>query len=276
MALFRALESRRPPKERLFSDPYAPVFLRGWRTWLYRAARFRAGLRFAEAVLDHSAPGARAAGIARTKWLDDEATLALRTADQLVLLGAGFDMRAHRLPAAARATVFELDHPLTSRAKQESLRNIATPPRVRYVAIDFARESITEVLRQAGFEYARPACFIWEGVTNYLTAEAIDSTLRQIRRTAAGNLLLFTYIHRGVLDRPQQFFGAAKMIARLQSYGEPWTFGLYPEELETYLASRGFALVKDLGVEEVWRETRRSNAGTRGYEFYRLAAARVS
>jgi len=276
MALFRALESRRPPDERLFLDPYAPHFLRGWRKWLYRGARFRPGLAFAEKLLDHFAPGARAAGIARTKWLDDEATSALRTANQLVLLGAGFDMRAHRLPAAARAAVFELDHPLTSRAKRESLRNVAASSHVRYVAIDFARESIAEVLNQAGFDRARPACFIWEGVTNYLTAEAIDSTLSQIRRTAAGNVLLFTYIHRGVLDRPEQFFGAAKMIARLESYGEPWTFGFYPEELEAYLAGRGFALLRDLGVEEVWRAARRANMGTRGYEFYRLAAARVA
>jgi methyltransferase (TIGR00027 family) len=268
MALFRALESRRPAKERLFSDPYAPRFLQGWRKWLHAAARFPAGLRFAEGLLDHSAPGARAAGIARTKWLDDETTAALRDAKQLVLLGAGFDMRSHRLPAAAHVTTFELDHPFTAQAKQAMLKNLATPGSVRYVAIDFSRQSIAEVLTAAGFDNTQPACFIWEGVTNYLTPDAIDGTLQQIRQTTPGNLLLFTYIDRAVLDHPDRFFGAEKLMSRLQSYGEPWTFGIHPAEIQSFLAVRGFELVKDLGVADVWEKTR-------GYEFYRLASARV-
>jgi methyltransferase (TIGR00027 family) len=275
MALFRALESLRPASARLFADPYAAIFLREWRKWLYRAARLPVGLRFAEKLLDRGAPGARAAGIARTKWIDDEATSALDTAAQLVLLGAGFDMRAHRLAAAARATVFELDHPYTSSVKQSAVRNVAPLPRehVRYVGIDFSRQSVSEVLVQAGFDRTQPACFIWEGVTNYLAAEAIDSTFHRIRQTASGNILLFTYIDRAVLDAPEQFFGAAKLMARLQRYGEPWTFGWRPAELPPYLAARGFEVVKDLSVAEVWRGTGRSTAGTRGYEFYRLATA---
>ena len=268
MAFFRALESRRSANERLFSDPYAPLFLQGWRKWLYAAARFPAGLRFAEGLLDRSAPGARAAGIARTKWLDEETTSALSEVKQLVLLGAGFDMRAHRLPAAAQVTTFELDHPLTGQAKQSMLKGLTAPGTVHYVAIDFSRQSIAEVLAKAGFDNTQAACFIWEGVTNYLTPEAIDGTLQQIHQTAPGNLLLFTYVDRAVLDHPDRFFGAAKLMTRLESYGEPWTFGIHPDEIQSFLAARGFDLVKDLGVADVWEKTR-------GYEFYRLASARV-
>jgi methyltransferase (TIGR00027 family) len=173
MALSRALESRRPAHERMFSDPYAAQFLQGWRRWLYAAARFPTGLRFAEGLLDRSAPGVRAAGIARTKWLDDAAATALRESKQLVLLGAGFDMRAHRLSAASGVTTFELDHPFTSQAKQALLKDLASA--ARDVAIDFSRQSIAEVLAQAGFDFQQKACFIWEGVTNYLTPEAIEA-----------------------------------------------------------------------------------------------------
>jgi O-methyltransferase involved in polyketide biosynthesis len=70
--------------------------------------------------------------------------------------------------------------------------------------------------------------------------------------------------------------GAAKLLARVASYGEPWTFGLRPEELKPYLAARGFELVKDTGVAEVWQRTGRPSPGPRGYEFYRLAAARTA
>ncbi len=277
MALFRALESSLPASSRLFNDPFAAGFLGARRKWLYRIARGGLGRRVVERVLDSAAPGARAAGIARTKWIDDEVTAALAHTRQLVLLGAGFDTRAFRLPAAARATTFEMDHPETSRAKQAALKkNGPLPDRVRFVTLDLNRQSAAEVLTQTGFDKTQPACFVWEGVTNYLTAEAIDTVLHQIGQAAPGSILLFTYIDRGVLENPERFFGAGKLMARLESYGEPWTFGFCPEELSGYLAARGFQLLDNLSVAEVWRRAGRSAAGTRGYEFYWLASARIA
>ncbi len=277
MALFRALESTRPESCRLFSDPFAPIFLRHWRRCLLRIARLDAGRRLVEHLLDRNAPGARAAGIARTKWIDDQATSALETIPQLVLLGAGFDTRAYRLASAQSSITFELDHPQTSLAKQAALNKALGPltEKVRFAAIDFNCQSLIEVLRQAGFDPLRTACFIWEGVTNYLSAEAVDAVLRQIRQAATGSVLLFTYIHRAVLEQPQQFFGAEKLMRRLQSYGEPWTFGLLPEELDAYLSARGLRLMKDASVAEVWQGAGRCGSDIHGYEFYRLACARV-
>jgi methyltransferase (TIGR00027 family) len=277
MALFRALESSRSSGSRLFCDPFAPLFLHEWRKLFHGLARFDLGRKFVEQLLDRNVPGARAAGIARTKWIDDEVTQALEIATQLVLLGAGFDSRAYRLPSAQRVISFELDHPETSRAKQAVLhQEIAkSSKQVRFVPIDFNRQSVGEVLAQADFDKTHPACFVWEGVTNYLTAKAVDGVLRQIAQAAPDSVLLFTYIHRDVLDHPQRFFAAKKLTSRLQSYGEPWTFGLYPEEIKEYLAARGLRLMKDLSVAEVWQRAGRSNSGTHGYEFYRLASACV-
>ena len=277
MALFRALESSRPQSARLFYDPLAAIFLHDWRRWLLKIAHLEPGRRLIEQALDWNAPGARAAGIARTKWIDDEATSALETCTQLVLLGAGFDTRAYRLPSARRSTTFELDRPETSFAKKAALKKAlgALPAQVRYASIDFNRQSVADVLRQAGFDRMRPACFIWEGVTNYLSAEAVDATIRQIQQAAAGSVLLFSYVHREVLEKPGQFFGAVKLMRRLRSYGEPWTFGLFPEELTAYLAARGLRLLKDLSVAEVWQNAGRRASEVRGYEFYRLASARV-
>ena len=216
--------------------------------------------------------------MARTKWIDDEATVALQSATQLVLLGAGFDMRAFRLLLATRVRTFELDHPETSLSKQAILKSVrrALPERIRYIFVDFNRQSIAEVLRNAGFDDSLPACWIWEGVTNYLTAEAVDRSLGQIGETAAeGSILLFTYIDRAVLDKPESFFGARKLIDRLRSYGEPWTFGLDPGKVGSYLATRRFELLKDVSVADVWKCAGRSSLEPHGYEFYRLASARV-
>ncbi len=278
MALFRALESSRPGSARLFLDSDAALFLTGSRKWLYHAACLPFGRRIAEGLLDRGAPGARAAAIARTKWIDDQAAGALATTTQLVLLGAGFDMRALRLPAAARVGCFELDHPETSAFKQALLKKAkrTLPGRVRYIGIDFNHESVAEALLRDGFDNSQPSCLIWEGVTNYLTAEAVDSTFRQIRETAAGSILIFTYIDRAVLDDPNRFFGALKLAGRLRSFAEPWTFGLHPAELESYLASRGLELLHHVDVAEVWQRAGRSAQAIHGYEFYRLASARVA
>jgi len=277
MALFRALESLQPETTRLFCDPLAAIFLRRWRRGLLTMARFHSGRRLIERALDWKAPGARAAGIARTKWIDDEASSALEVCTQLVLLGAGFDTRAHRLPYAQRFTTFELDRPETSLAKQSALQRAgaALPSNVRYVSIDFNRQSIADALRQAGFDWTSPASFIWEGVTNYLSTEAVDAVLRQIQQGAVGSVLLFSYVHRGVLEKPELFFGAGKLMRRLRSYGEPWTFGLVPEELPAYLSARGLRLMRDLSVAEVWQNAGRRASDVRGYEFYRLASACV-
>ncbi len=277
MALFRAIESARPARSRLFCDPFAALFLHRWRKRIYWIARREPGRWLVERLLDRELPGARAAGIARTKWIDDEVTRALETSTQLVLLGAGFDTRAYRLPAAQRVNTFELDLPETSVAKQLALRKGIGPPpkRVQFIGIDFNNQSVTDVLSQAGFDETRPACFVWEGVTNYLPPETVDRVLRQIAQAADGSSLLFTYADRRVLDHPELFFGAEKLLSLLRAIGEPWTFGIYPAEIQPYLAARSLRLKQDLSVAEVWRRAGRPDSQMRGYEFYRLALAQV-
>jgi methyltransferase (TIGR00027 family) len=149
------------------------------------------------------------------------------------------------------------------------------PKHLHFVGIDFNVESAADALSRAGFDETLPACFVWEGVTNYLSPEAVNGVVRQVSRAAAGSILLFTYVHRGVLEKPETFFGAERLLSRLRSYGEPWTFGFYPEELEQYLAARKLRLLLDLSVAEVWQRAGRPVSEVHGYEFYRVASACV-
>jgi methyltransferase (TIGR00027 family) len=95
-----------------------------------------------------------------------------RSVDQVVILGAGFDCRANRLRELEGIRVFEVDHPSTLATKVEVLRGALgkIPEAVRFVKIDFNREKLQEVLARAGFEASRRTVFLWEGVSNYLTA----------------------------------------------------------------------------------------------------------
>ncbi len=162
MALFRVLESLRPSRSRFFFDPDAAIFLTGGRKWLARLACLPAGRQTVEWLLDRASPGARAAAIARTKWIDDQSTTALSGAAQFVLLGAGFDMRAFRLPPASQALTFELDDSRTSLAKQAALKSAhpALPDRIR-VGSGSIQRGTSNPFRPIGRASRRAAGRVW-------------------------------------------------------------------------------------------------------------------
>jgi len=173
MALFRALETIRPERERLFADPQAPAFLdRGLRAAV-TAARVPLLGGLVPAYIDRRWPGPRASGVVRTRVIDDAVRAALDDgARQVVILGAGFDTRAQRL-ARSGVRYFEVDHPDTQALKRAG----GTADGVRYVAVDFAREEVGPALAAAGLEDHARTLFLWEGVLSYLEPPAIDAML---------------------------------------------------------------------------------------------------
>ncbi|WP_063826667.1 class I SAM-dependent methyltransferase [Parafrankia discariae] len=280
VAFFRALESCRGGV-RLFVDPYAAGFLRpGYRLLARLAGVPLVGSAIPRYLDRRWVSGPRSSAVVRTRLIDDLlGTAVAAEARQVLLLGAGYDSRAYRIPALAKLTVFEIDHPATQEGKRERLRRRLGPEsyaHVRFVPVDLEREDAEPALRNAGFATG-PTAVIWEGVTEYLTAEAVDATLRWLATaTAAGSLVIFTYIDRGALDGTKEFDGAAEWLATVRGVGEPWKFGLDPAGVPAYLASRGLMLVSDQSAREAavsYLEPfgRHEPAAA----FYRVAAAQV-
>jgi methyltransferase (TIGR00027 family) len=280
MALFRALESVRPPARRLFVDPFARGFLGAPLRFVVDASRVPAVGERVRGFIDRRWPGARTSAVARTRFIDERLGKAVSAgARQIVILGAGFDARAYRLPICRDCAVFEVDHPATQARKRRLLEGaLGTVPRnVRFVPVDFDHESLEDRLPAAGYDARERAVFLWEGVTNYLTAHAVDATLRWCARAEPGSRILFTYVHQGVLDEPRAFFGTARLFRSLEAAGERWTFGLDPAHLEKYLQERGLRLVEDRGAADYRAEAYGPEAAAmRGYEFYRIAVAAVA
>lgn len=278
MALFRALEFTLPAGRRLFEDRFASAFLPPRLRFVAHLSRIRLAGSLVRAYIDRQWPGARTSAVARTKFIDDAAEEALRAGiGQVVILGAGFDARAYRIPGMSRALVFEVDHPSTSAGKRRVIEKaLASPPHVRFVAIDFNSEALPGAMRSAGYDPSLRTLFIWEGVTNYLTKVAVDETLRWCASATVGSTVLFTYVHRQVLDSLGVFEGTEKLFATLRAAGERWTFGLDLSSLWTFLAERGLMLDEDVGASEYRALYFGPSANhMRGYEFYRIAVARV-
>jgi methyltransferase (TIGR00027 family) len=228
-------------------------------------------------MIDARWPGARSSGVARTRLVDDLLLRALQNGvEQVVILGAGFDCRAYRLPGIDRVRVIEVDHPDTQQAKRRHLQHFFgnLPDHVRFAPLDFNHQRLEEIVPASGLDEKRSTFYLWEGVTNYLTAPAVEATFRAMRRLASSSQVLFTYVHSAVLDPKASFPGKDRLRKTLQRAGEVWTFGFNPAELKDYLDRRGFRLVEDIGSVEY--RTRYLGAHPRllrGYEFYRVAMA---
>jgi methyltransferase (TIGR00027 family) len=187
----------------------------------------------------------------RTRAIDDIAVDFARTAgDQIVLLGAGFDCRAHRLRGElGQVRWFEVDHPATQARKREALAGAAGAP--AYVAWDFERQEVAalpDALAAAGFDKTRPSLTILEGVIPYLTEPAVAATLAAVRAYAGpGSRVVLNYITRERIHRRTFFRWAAARA------GEPLRFGWDPPALPGWLGAHDFVLDSDRADDELAR-----------------------
>ncbi|HTJ35193.1 MAG TPA: SAM-dependent methyltransferase [Dactylosporangium sp.] len=272
VALFRALETSRRG-DRLFNDGLASRMLSPRYRAVVAASRIPPVHRWIVRYIDtRYAGGPRASAVVRTRLIDDLVRAAVDGgARQLVLLGAGFDNRAHRIAAPV---AFEVDHPATQATKRRRMP-AALATRVRFVPVDLAADALEPALAAAGFDAAAPAVVVWEGVTNYLTAEAVDATLRALAALLApGGRIVFTYVDRAALDGTGGFDGVEEWHDAVRRGGEPWTFGFRPADLPAYLAERGLRLVEDVSTRDAaarYLEPLGRDEPTA--EFYRIAVA---
>ncbi len=250
-----------------FSDPTALALLpeRAQR----RVEQFRAGNvargvrpRVERYLLDRRAK----VMVARSVAIDE----ALRAAasPQLVVLGAGLDGRAWRMPELRDTVVFEVDHPDSQREKRA--RSASLPRRardVRFVPVDFERDNLDNALAAAGHDPARPTTWIWEGVVMYLAQPDIEATLAVIqRRSAPASRLVVVYHSPALVLR---LVGLA--VARL---GEPLRSSFTADAMRALLATYGFAVVRDEATPAIGAALSPEVArATRGIKHVRIATA---
>ena len=201
-------------------------------------------------------PGIYEYVLARTRLLDGIFIDALEESiSQIVLLGAGMDTRALRFKSRNEGSkIFELDIATTQQPKIEILnrKGVALPEELVLVPIDFNRQSLSEVLFAAGYEGDQRSLFLWEGVTMYLTSDAVDSTLAFIRDSAAeGSKVVFDYIYGSVLRRENRFYGEKGIFERVSKAGEGWTFAIEEGEIEHFLSERGFKIISHYSPSEL-------------------------
>jgi len=207
----------------------------------------------------HSNP-AYARVIARSRYTEDSLAAAVAAGTrQYVLVGAGLDSYALRVPANAQdISIFEIDHPATQAYKLERIAQcgLEPPSRAQFLAADLGVETVEQVLARSTFDRTQRAFFSWLGVTMYLTREANLACLGSIARAAApGSELVFTYIDQAAfaVDSGESGGVFTQMQRRVASVGEPFLSGFDPSALADELLCLGLQVQEDLGNRQLLR-----------------------
>lgn len=252
-AVFRAVETLRPSEERLFHDIYADKFLRPAFRLLLKN-RFLAKWAL-WAAIDRRFPGATDTAVSRIRFVDDCLKKKIDAGiGQLVILGAGYDSRAYRFAELRKIKVFEVDHPATQLIKKRKVLNMfgILPRHVTYVPVDFEKEQFMVKLTQYGYHQDLTTFFIWEGVSKYLSADAVDRLLISVAvNTCAGSAIVFDYLFRSMIDGTSGSKLARKILAFQTKKGEPYLFGLPEVDTEHHISDRGFSTVRNITAVKI-------------------------
>ncbi|AEV87735.1 methyltransferase [Actinoplanes sp. SE50] len=177
----------------------------------------------------------------------DEAVREHRT-PQVVILGAGLDGRAWRMPELAEVDVFEVDQPASQQDKRDRAGKLPGRAPV-FVPVDFGRDRLGDALAAAGHRAAMPTTWVWEGVVPYLTPEEVTTTVRAIASLSpSGSRLITNYQTKSASAAFGRFVvqGMARLTGRANPWAaEPWRSTWRPESMSQLLTRHGFTVVRD-------------------------------
>ena len=246
-ALWRAVHKLRDQDPKILDDPFAGLL---------------AGFDTDQAILEaHDAsdvariPGIRTPFVVRNRYAEDELTKAVTNGiSQYVILGAGLDSFAYRRPDLVQSLlVYEVDHPASQAWKQQRLTQLAlaTPPGLNHVPVDFETQTLSSELKRAGFRPNAPAFFSWLGTTQYLTREAVLSTIGEIAAlTEPGSEVVVQFI-APPSTIPEGDAAIANLLAeRSAQGGEPWLSYFTPTDMEEIFRQVGCKGLEHFGAAE--------------------------
>ncbi|CAL1516904.1 hypothetical protein MMC2321_00633 [Chitinophaga sp. MM2321] len=280
MALFRAIETSKPEEERLFNDPFAAAFLSKYHRTLLAGCTLPFIRKILSAYIQLRWPGTHTAAVARTKLIDDMIIKAVREdgINQVVILSATFDTRAHRLNIGMPVNFVEVDHPSLQYFKKQKLHEILHSPAkfVDYIKLDMNTQRLADVFSSVMLHNGIKTLFLWEGLTTNMEAREAESIFKFIGSFPPGTQVIFTYADKAVLEKPHAFRGFSRVNRTLRRAGENWDYGLHPTDITAFMHNRNMKVLYDGGAdkyrEEYFKEKSRN---MKGYEYFRVVKSEL-
>ncbi|MCP2627218.1 SAM-dependent methyltransferase [Mycolicibacterium smegmatis] len=237
----------------LVPDPWAVRILpRRWRVPAV-LSRFKVVRNAMIAATENSVRGGWASLLCRKRYIDDVLAGAASGGglDAVVILGAGYDTRAHRVLQLSDVPVWEVDLPDNIAAKTAALQRCfgPMPANVTPVSVDLEHGDLIGSLTGAGFDTGMRTAFVWESVTMYLTEPVVRRTLQATSACAAGSHLVFTHFRKDFVDGVS-LYGAQKARERFADKLHLWRYGIDPEDVAGVLAEYGWRETEQAGASE--------------------------
>ena len=248
----RLIESLAKPDKRIIYDPYAKNFVLGAN--IIKLMGHRLSVWLGNKII----PGMHEHLISRTRYIDDlieKSTFA--NIEQYVILGAGYDSRAHRLKLPSKLKIFEVDQSEVQELKRLRLPdNMPNRESITYVDIDFNHQSLKEQLINVGFDQNKSTIFTLEGVSQYISREALDATLKEVAdlNPNSNSKIFISYVNKLLNEDSKACFGkgyskpekAVSFITNSAAkMGEPWISFYSAEEIESILSQNNFTLIEN-------------------------------
>ena len=254
----RMIESLAKPDKRVIYDPYAEMFVIGAGIIKLMGHKFSVWLG------DKIVPGMHEHLISRTRFIDDliEKSTSIDI-EQYVILGAGYDSRAHRLKLPSKLKIFEVDQPEVQKRKLSRLPDKTTnKENVTYINVDFNHQSLKQQLLDAGLDQSKSTIYTLEGVSQYITKEALNSTLKELAvlNQNSNSKIFISYVNKLIKDDPKACFGlgysnpekAVKFITNGSAkVGEPWISFYSAKEIEDLLSQNSFTLIENRTLDDL-------------------------
>lgn len=141
-------------------------------------------------------------------------------------------------------------------------KKLSLPKNLIFVPIDFNKEKLEDKIIKAGFKKSKKTLFELEGVTMYLSTDAMEGTFRFISDASAPeSMVVFDHIYAGVLRDENKYYGEKGMIERAAKAGEKWTFAFEEGEANGFLGKFGFDVADNCGSEELGERYFRNSKG---------------
>lgn len=254
VAKARHMESIYPiegTEKRLFQDPYAHYFYAGSAVvprlfeWVSPKALF--------GMFGDFNAGVQWTLIGRTREFDEQVRAGIAAGvTQYVVLGAGYDTRSLRLGLPEDVKIFEVDQPKVQAMKQaklDAIPGLTIPSNVHFVPIDFNVDDVSKLRKHQAYDPAAPTLFTLEGVSQYIPAQAVESTVATAAAMSGNkSRILISYVPQDLYDAPEarSLLFLARYIAQ-----EPWITGWHKQEFTSLMKAHGFRVKRDVSLPEL-------------------------
>jgi methyltransferase (TIGR00027 family) len=163
---------------------------------------------------------------------------------EIVLIGAGFDSRAFRIPGGVW---YEIDEIPIIEAKEKILATKECPNQLSRIAADFSRQKLADIFPV--LDANKKTIFVVEGVLMYLDEKTIDSVIATIQSNVKRHKIIADLMSVDFINAHMQDF-----LKTLHRFGGSFRF--FPKNPQEYFIDRGYTLNSSISIIE------------RSYEFH--------